>query len=57
MIDIQELVGIIRSGNMRNPVMRAMKRELLAMNRWRNLPRGNPKKGYINSKKNTVKPR
>jgi hypothetical protein len=57
MIDIQELIEIIRTDNLRHPVMKAIKRELSESNRWRNLPRGNPKKGYINSKKNTVKPR
>jgi len=46
MIDLSLLRQEIRRMTPRNKLFKALKEELKAQNRWKDLPRGNPSKGY-----------
>ncbi len=47
---MEELRKSIRKMNRHQTLYRVLKEELSRLGHWRNLPRGNPKLGYIKSK-------
>jgi len=46
MIDLNELAYAIRTMTRRQTIYRVLRDELSARGNWKNLPRGNPQKGY-----------
>jgi len=50
MINEEELRLAIRKMTFRQGIYRVLREELTALGHWRNLPRGNPKKGYERSR-------
>lgn len=54
MIDLVELSQEIRAMTRQQMIYKVLKKELTDLGYWRPLPRGNPKKGYIASKRKTL---
>jgi hypothetical protein len=49
-IDLEQLTNEIRDINIRRKLYHVLKTELSKIGYWKNKERGNPAKGYINSK-------
>lgn len=54
-INEQDLVAAIRSMTPQQKIFKILQKELRALGYWRNLPRGNPSKGYKVMKENKKK--
>ena len=54
-IDLGQLEREMRSWTPQQALFKVVRKELMLQGRWRNLPRGNPSKGYKVMKENKKK--